>query len=438
VTAALYDEAAEVALLGAVVVRNAALDDVIEIVGQEDFGRQHHGYVFRAMLNLHAKSQPIDPITLSAQLATDGALESVGKPFVYSLGSGVPTSVNAGSYANVVRDKSLLRKLRETARQTLAEAEATDAVGLDVLQDAEQALYRLSQSAIKGDWVSGSELSAELFPVLESLEQNQGAVTGLATGFEDLDFMTRGFQAGDLILVGARPSMGKTAFGLQVAMKAAQSVPVAFLSVEMARQPLALRGVISSSQVDGFKLLSGHRLSDVEHRRVSEALVGLGDSTLYIDESPFLNPLHARSKLRRLASRVGRLGLVVIDYLQLMAPLPEHKAENKTNQVAGISRALKILAREFSTPFLVLAQLNRGLERSSDKRPSMSDLRDSGALEQDADVVLLLHRPEVYNDTDPSLKGLAEVIVGKQRNGPTGTVRLTWRAPQMRFDNYAR
>jgi replicative DNA helicase len=207
---------------------------------------------------------------------------------------------------------------------------------------------------------------------------------------------------------------------------------VAFFSLEMGRQPIGLRGVTAEAQVDGFRLLSGY-LSELEMMRVSDGLTRLAEARIWFDESPLVSPVHVRSKLRRLGSKVGRVGLVVIDYLQLMAPLPDDRRENKTNQVAGISRALKLLAREFGVPFLVLAQLNRGLERSAEKRPTLSDLRDSGALEQDADVVLLLHRPEMYEHDKPDLAGIAELIVGKHRNGPTGILRLHFEKSQMRF-----
>jgi replicative DNA helicase len=217
-------------------------------------------------------------------------------------------------------------------------------------------------------------------------------------------------------------------------MHAARTQPVAFFSVEMARQPVGLRSVIAAAQVDGFRFLSGF-LGELEMMRVGDGLSQLASASIYFDESPMLSPIHVRSKLRRLVAKTGPPALVVIDYLQLMAALPDDRRENKTNQVAGISRALKLLAREFGVPFLVLAQLNRAVERSTDKRPTLSDLRDSGAVEQDADVVLLLYRPEMYERDKPELQGVAEVIVGKQRNGPTGTVSLAFHKSQMRFES---
>jgi replicative DNA helicase len=229
--------------------------------------------------------------------------------------------------------------------------------------------------------------------------------------------------------------LGKTSLALQMALRAAQEAAVAFFSVEMSRGPLGLRAAAGEARVDGYRLRNGWA-TDVELQRVGQALTDLAELPIYLDESPMLSPLQLRSKLRRLRSRVGALGLVVVDYLQLMAPLPEHRRENKTNQVAGISRALKLMAREFAVPFLVLAQLNRGLERAADKVPTMADLRDSGALEQDADIVLLLHRPEAFErEKKPELEGVAQLIVAKFRNGATGTVDLRWRKEITRFED---
>lgn len=429
---ALFDEAAEVALLGAIVIRPACMDELADVLEPDDFGRSHHRLTFAAMRSISQAGQPIDPLTLAAELERGGVLEQVGRPFLFTLGDGVPHSSNVLAYAKLIRDKATVRRLQGSARQILASAEDASQSVPALLEEAEALIYRLTQTAVKTDWIVGKDLAAELYPVVEGLTNDGKAVTGVSTGFSELDWMTRGFQAGDLILLGARPSQGKTALALQIAMSVAKSVPVGFFSVEMARQPLGLRGVIASAQVDGWRLLSG-RLSDLDLRRVSDGLVALEDAAIYIDESPLLSPVHVRSKLRRLKSRAGSLGLVVIDYLQLMAPSPEHRHENKTNQVAGISRALKIMAREFGVPFLVLSQLSRHVERAAEKRPTMSDLRDSGALEQDADVVLLLHRPEVYDDK-PELAGVAEVVIGKQRNGPTGIVELKWHGPHMRFE----
>lgn len=436
---ALYDDRAERAVLGAALIRPAALDDLTETLEPWHFRRAAHQTIFGAMLALQQRNAAVDPVTVCEQIARAGTpLDDMGGPaYVSSLTDGVPASSHYAHYAAIVRDKALLRALRDEARRVQAEAEGALVSGAELLERAEQALYRLGSRAVQSEWVSGEQLATELYPVIERIAESHRGVTGLSTGLPDLDAMTRGLQPGDLVLIGARPGSGKTAIGLQIAMKAAESVPVAFFSVEMGRQPIGLRSVIAAAHVDGFRFLSGY-LSDLEHMRVGDGLSRLAAAQIYIDESPYLSPLHVRAKLRRLNAKLGRVGLVVIDYLQLMAPLPDDRRENKTNQVAGISRALKVLAREFGAPFLVLAQLNRGLERSADKRPTLSDLRDSGALEQDADLVLLLHRPEMYERDKPELEGVAELIVGKQRNGPTGTVDLYFRKAEMRFESRAR
>jgi len=436
VIAELYDEQAERAVLGAIVVRNAAIDDVADVLEAEHFWRQHHQSIFRAMVQLHGQGQPIDAITLCGQLDKSGALEAVGKPYIYGLGDGVGRSVNVAAYAEVVKDKSTLRALRDLGRRVHAAAEADVAIASDLLEQAEQDIYRISQTAVKTDWSSAPEMAAEIYPLIEQLTKTGEAITGRSTGLPHLDSITRGLQPGDLILVGARPGMGKTAIAMQIALTVAANGPVAVMSLEMARVPLALRGVISLAQVNGWQLMSG-RASDVDLQRMGDGIARFASTGLFVDESPVVSPIQARSKLRRLQARTGPLALVVIDYLQLMAPLPDDRRENRANQVAGISRALKIMAREFSVPFLVLSQLSRAFEKSRDKRPSMSDLRESGALEQDADVVLLLHRPEVY-EKKPENAGLAELIVGKQRNGPTGSIDLTWHGPQMRFEHRGR
>ncbi len=431
----LLDDKAERAVLGAVLVRNEALDEVLEILEPEHFRRLSHGAVYRGMRELHGKGQPVDPITLGALLPTLG-MADITPAFLIGLTDGMPRSSNAVAYASTVREKWLKRSLLAEAQQLVKDTEADIASAEALLEQAESAFYRLGATAVKGDWISGPELAGELFAQLETFGRNREVVTGLPTGFQLLDEMTGGFQRGDLILLGARPSLGKTALALQMALHAAKSAPVAFHSVEMSRGPLGLRAVAGESRVNGWRMKQGY-LSDVEDRRVGEAIAAIGEMQLYIDESPMVSPVQIRSKLRRLRARTGSLGLVVIDYLQLLAPLPEHRRENKTNQVAGISRALKIMAREFNVPFLVLAQLNRGLERAADKVPTMADLRDSGALEQDADIVMLLHRPEVFDKENASLKGVAQLIVGKHRNGPTGTIDLRWQEQITRFEAVA-
>lgn len=433
---ALFDDAAERSVLGAVLVRNDALDDVADILEPEHFRRSAHASLFRAMRSLQAHGQPIDPLTLTAVLPALGVAD-VPASFITALTDGMPRSANVGAYAAIVRDKWLKRSILTASEQLAADTRADATSGEALLEQAEAAIYGLGTRAVKTDWVAAAELATETFAQIERFREQRGTVTGVPTGFADLDDITGGLHPGDLVLLGARPSLGKTALALQVAVHAAASVPVAFFSVEMSRVPLGLRAVAGESRVDGWRMTHGY-LNDTEQHRVGAAIARIAETQLFIDESPMLSPIQVRSKLRRLRARTGTLGLVVIDYLQLLAPLSEHRKENKVNQVAGISRALKVMAREFNVPFLVLAQLNRGLEQSSDKVPKLSDLRDSGALEQDADIVLLLHRPEVYDRTNAAVEGLAQLIVGKHRNGATGVVELLWRKEHTRFENVRR
>lgn len=427
----LFDDSAERAVLGAVLVRNDALDEVLETLSAAHFRRQHHADLYRAMCEVHGRREPIDLVTLRPALARAGVTD-VPPAYISGLLEGVPRSTNIAAYAGVVRESWLRRELLAVARRLQASAESDGETAAAILEETEQAVYRLGQTTVRSDWMSMAELVPKLTATLEDLAQHKGNVTGLATGLSQLDEMTHGLQPGDLVLLGARPSLGKTALASQIALHAARHVPVAFFSLEMSSVPLGLRALAGEARVNSWRLKSGY-LSDVEYQRIGASMDGLAECALFIDETPKVNPVHVRSKLRRLQARVGRLGLVVIDYLQLLEPLSEHRKENKTNQVAGVSRALKILAREFDVPFLVLAQLNRGLEGRADKTPSLADLRDSGALEQDADVVLLLHRPGAFEPNRSDLRDVAQLIVGKHRNGPTGVIDLVWRPEFTRF-----
>lgn len=434
----LYDEGAELAVLGAVLVRNDAMDEVVETLEPDHFRRTHHAQVFRAMQWLHKQARPIDLVTVCDALAKQGTLEDVGGAArVASLIDGVPRSTNIAHYAGIVREKAMLRALCQLGRRLVTEAEDHGIVGADLLELAEQEIFKLGQKAVTTEWIGANDIAAKLFKVVEGLNGSSGALSGWKTGFDDLDAFTRGFQKGDLVLLGARPSMGKTALAMACATNPDYEHPAAVLSAEMAHLALSLRSVVAMSRVDGFRLASG-AASELDLQKISLGLVAFAEKKLWIDDSSQLTPVALRSKLRRLQAQVGKLGIVVIDYLQLMSCNPEDRRENRNNQLASISRALKLMAREFDVPFLVLSQLSRSFERVADPRPSMSDLRDSGALEQDADVVLLLHRPEYYNPDDVTLQGLAEVIIAKQRNGPTGVVKLTWTKHYTRFDNMAR
>ncbi|HAM23211.1 MAG TPA: replicative DNA helicase [Actinobacteria bacterium] len=426
----LFDEYTEAALLGCLMTFNRALDEVTEILEPRHFGKLHHGAMYAGMLALHRKNSPIDPLILSAEIDAQGNGHIASKAQIFGL-DGQVRLANIRAHADRIRDFSILRDLRQMARQLIADVEQEGASGVEMLETVESQLFAMRETATRTDWQSGQEVATRIGPIIEALQESGEAVIGLTSGFDALDKMTRGLHPGDVSLVGARPSMGKTAFGLQIAMHASKRAPVAFFSVEMATDSIGMRAVISEADVNGFRLMSGSQMSEAEVYRVNEGVTSLANSAIYFDDSPRLSPVHVRSKLRRLQAKVGKLGLVVIDYMGLMQSLPEHQRENQTNKIAGISRALKIIAREMAVPFLILSQLNRGPEHQKDKRPAMSDLRDSGALEQDADVVMLLHRDHYYNQEAPADE--AEIIVAKQRNGPTGVIRVTWHAPQMKF-----
>lgn len=431
----LLDESAELAVLGACIVRNEALDELADVLEPTHFRRGHHAVTYAAMRRLHQAGQPVDLVTLRTALCA--AYPDITPAWIASLTDGMPRSANVAHYARIVREQALRRELTAIARRLLADTESLEKASADLLEETEQAIYALTTRSMRAEWVSGAELAAEIYPVLESLHDPANRPRGIATGLRDLDRLTRGLQAGDLVLLGARPSVGKSSLAMQIAMRAAEAVPTAFFSLEMSRQQLGLRTVAAEGHVDNWRMLSGY-LSEVELQRAGQGLTALANARVHILDAPNLSPVQARSKLRTLASRVGPIGLVVIDYLQLMAPLPEHRREPRHVQVAGISRALKILARELAAPFLVLSQLNRRAEMAQDKRPSMADLRESGALEQDADLVLLLHRPELTEPDKPELKGKAELILAKQRSGPVGLVDLHWRGPEMTFHDTER
>lgn len=428
----LISDDAERSVLGAILINNDLLDEVIDVLAPRHFGREHHAQLFTAMLALDAGGKKIDYTTLRSQLQDMQLLDNAMTAYYIKLGDGVPRSTNISYYAGIVLDRSLKRDIREFAKRAAVEAETGERSGVGLLEQLESELYAMGHHAVRSDWTAPDALARETWAHVEDLHERKSLTTGVDTGFVDLDYALRGLQPSDLILLGARPSQGKTAFASQVALRIAESRTVGFFSIEMSRQGIGLRNLIQLSGVHADKVFTG-RASDVEQRALHDGFVRMGESHFWLDESPFLSPAQVRSKLRRLKMKAGRLDLVVIDYLQLMAPMPDDKRENRTNQVAGVSRMLKLLAREFGVPFLVLSQLHRVPDN---RRPTMADLRDSGALEQDADVVLLLHRPEVYEPTEQN-RGVAEVIIGKHRNGAPGTHELTWRGDVMRFENRA-
>jgi replicative DNA helicase len=422
---------AERALLGAILVDPERVFDVADSLSPRDFYRTAHAIVFATFRALAEKHLPLEVLTVLERLKALGQLEEVGGPaYITGLTDGVPRGSDVGVYAQIVRDKADLRRLLDAATTITQETYEHEHEPRVAIDRAEQLIFEVSQQNVRGDFIDPAQLVREGFESVQRLAERRDGVTGVPTGFLDLDDMTRGFQRGRLNLIAARPSMGKTAFALNVAYHAASNGHrVGFFSLEMSREELFMRLLASIGRLDGHRLQSGY-LSQTDYGRISAAMGEIEASGFHVDDSPTLGMLDVRGKARRLKSKHG-LSLLVIDYLQLMQ-MP--KAENRNLAVADISRGLKLLARELDLPVVALSQLSRDTERRGDKRPMLSDLRDSGALEQDADVVLFIHRPEVYGQT-PDNAGLAEIIIAKQRNGPTGQINLRWSKESTRFDN---
>jgi replicative DNA helicase len=425
---------AERAVLGVALVHPDRVFDVLEAVRPAHFFRDAHRKICQAIVDVSARGQVVDTLTVRDQLHARGLVEDVGGPaYIASLADGIPHSTNVEAYAAIVREQALLRGVKEAATAMLQDASRDDAEARAVLDRAERSILSLAQQSVRSDFIDAPQLVREGFAAVERLLEEKRGVTGVASGFADFDDMTRGFQPGTLALVAARPSMGKTAFALNVAYAAARAGKViGFFSIEMSRQELFLRLLASVGEIDGHRLQTGY-VNQADYGRLSDAMTEIGDTGLFVDDSTDLTVLDVRGKARRLRARRG-LDLVIVDYLQLMQ-LP--KAENRNLAVAEASRALKLAARELEVPIIALSQLSRSVEtRSGEKKPQLSDLRDSGALEQDADLVVFIHRPEVYGGT-PENSGLAEIVIAKQRNGRTGTVKLTWLKEQTRFCNWS-
>lgn len=423
---------AERAILGSALVNPGALHDVIDAIEAKDFYRDAHRRIYLAMLDVTERGGAVDFITVRDRLGARGDLEDIGGPaYLASLTDGMPRSANVAHYAGIVRHDAVLRGVIQAANLMLQEAKEADAEAEAVLDQAERAIFEIAQRTVRGDFIDAGQLVQEGIPAVQVLIETKKGVTGIPSGFVDFDDMTRGFQPGSLALLAARPSMGKTAWALNVAYHvAAAGRVVGFFSIEMSRQELFMRLLASVARVDGHRLQSGY-MNQSDYDRISHGFAQIAETKLCVDDSPNLSVLDVRGKARRLKARKG-LDLVIVDYLQLMQ-LP--KSENRNLAVADVSRALKLLARELEIPVLALSQLSRGVETRGDKRPMMSDLRDSGALEQDADLIVFLHRPEVYEPHRDDLAGLAEAIIAKQRNGPTGTVKLQWVKETTRFEN---
>jgi len=428
---------AEASVLGGILLENDAIDRVLEIVTPDLFYRESHRKVFRAMMELSDRSEPVDLITLSDFLKAKGELDAVGgTAYLASLANLVPTSANITHYARIVREKGILRHLI-TVATGIATRGLEDQGNVDeFLDEAEKSIFDISEKRINSSFVFLGDMMNDSIKMVEKLYERKEMITGVPTGFNDLDKLTAGLQPSELIVVAGRPSMGKTAFSLNVAAHAAlhAGIGVAIFSLEMAKEQLGLRMLCSEARVDHSKVRSGH-LAEREFPALVSAAGRLAEAPIYIDDTPAISILELRAKARRLVrDRDKKIGLIVVDYLQLMRGMS--MVQNREQEISEISRSLKTLAKELHIPVIAISQLNRRVEDRGDKRPMMADLRESGAIEQDADVIAFIYRDEVYNK-DSMNPGTAEIIVAKQRNGPTDTVRLTFINKITRFENYS-
>lgn len=430
---------AEQAVLGGLMLDNEGWDKVAEKVSEEDFYRKEHRYIFRAISQLASKMDPFDVVTVSEMLETMGKIESVGGlAYVGMLAKDTPTAANIDSYAKIVRDRSVLRQLIHVGTTISGSAFNTEGQETSqLLENAERQVFEIAEQQQRGKsgFTPVRSLLAKAVDKIESLYEQDNPITGVSTGFTDFDEMTSGLQASDLVIVAGRPSMGKTTFAMNLAENVAIKAkkPVAVFSMEMPGDQLAMRMMSSLGRIDQHKVRTG-KLDDDEWPRMTSAINLLAETQLFIDDTPALTPTEVRSRSRRLMREHGQLGLIVLDYLQLMQS--PSSGENRVQQISDISRNLKALAKELNVPVIALSQLNRNLEQRPNKRPVMSDLRESGSIEQDADVIVFIYRDEVYNEDSPD-KGVAEIIIGKQRNGPIGTSRLTFLGQYTRFENYS-
>jgi replicative DNA helicase len=433
---------AEQSLLGALLLDNGAFDKIADLVSAEDFYRDDHRRIYRHIVKLIDETRPADVVTIGDSIASSEDKERTGGPaYLAGLAQNTPSALNIRRYAEIVREKSVQRRLAHVATE-IAESALVPS-GKEVGQLLDEAEARIMEVGEKG--TRGTQGFEQIQPVLARVferidhlyqQENKSDVTGLPTGFVDLDRETAGLQEGDLIIIAGRPSMGKTAFALNIAEHIAvkEHLPVAIFSMEMGAAQLAQRLLGSISRVDQQKMRTG-RLSDEEWSRLSGAIGSLHDAPIYIDETGGLNALELRTRARRINRQCGQLKLVIVDYLQLMSASGE--GENRATEISEISRSLKSLAKELKCPVIALSQLNRALEQRPNKRPVMSDLRESGAIEQDADLILAIYREEVYTPDTPE-KGVSEINILKQRNGPIGQVKLTFLGQYTRFENLAR
>jgi replicative DNA helicase len=427
---------AETSVLGAILLNNEVLSRVAEVVDREDFYRTGHRLLYETMVELFEKGSPIDLVTATEALRQRGVLEKVGgAAYLGSLTDSVPSVDNAEHYARIIRQKAILRKLIWVSTEIASDGYAADADVGEYLDRAEKAIFEVTARQIRPSFSRVKDILHDTFKRIEELYERKDMVTGVPSGYHDLDQVTAGFQPSDLIIVAGRPGMGKTSFVLNIAQHAAieTGTAAAVFSLEMSKEQLVTRLLCSEARIDSHRLRRG-MLRDSDWPKLTRAAGTLAEAPIFIDDSPGVSTLEVRAKCRRLKSEAN-LGLVIVDYLQLMRG--HGKYDVREQEISEISRSLKGLAKELHVPVIALSQLNRGVESRADKRPMISDLRESGAIEQDADVIMFIYRDEIYNK-DSDEKGIAEIIVGKQRQGPTDTVKLAFLAEFTTFENLAK
>jgi replicative DNA helicase len=428
---------AEQSILSAILIENNTLPEVLEILSDQDFYREAHRKIFKAMVELFEKNEPADLVTLTNLLKERGQLGSLGgASYLAELVDAVPMAVNAAHYAKIVQEKASLRRLIEQAAAITSRCFEDKGDVEEILDFAERSIFDISENKIKPSFYVLGDILTDTYKAVEEAYENKLLVTGVPTGFRGLDEKTSGFQPGDLIIIAGRPSMGKTALALNVARNASLETgePAAIFSLEMSKEQLSLRMLSAEARIDSSRMRGGF-LSEGDLARINRAAGALYDIPLYIDDSPAISALEIRAKARRMKMDKG-VGIVIVDYLQLMRG--RASAERRDLEISEISRSLKALAKELSIPVVALSQLNRKVEDRTNKRPILSDLRESGAIEQDADVILFIYRDEVYHkEEDNPNKGIAELILAKQRNGPIGAVKLAFLETYTRFEDLA-
>ncbi|MBU5636934.1 replicative DNA helicase [Geomonas sp. Red69] len=427
---------AEMSILGGILVDNEAINRVLEVLTPEEMYRESHRKIMRAMIELNERGEPCDLITMTTILRKKGELEEVGGgAYLATLVDFVPMAANISYYCKIVKEKYITRKLISAATDIVSNGFEDKVEVEELLDSAQKVIFEISENKLRPSYYKVSDILKDTIKNIELLYEKKELVTGVPTGYTDLDKLTAGFHAGDLVIIAGRPAMGKTTFALNVAQYASvdseKKFPAAIFSLEMPKEQLVERLLCSASRVDLTRLRSGH-LQENDWPKLIKGAGLLHNSKIFIDDTPSITVMELRSKARRLKAEHD-IGIIVIDYLQLMRG--GANSESRQQEISEISRSLKALAKELSIPVIALSQLNRSLEQRTDKRPMMSDLRESGAIEQDADIIMFVYRGEVYDKENEDLKGKAEVIIGKHRSGPIGTVDLAFRGEFTRFEN---